>query len=225
MVSECAATNQVPKNNAGDPRHQSERTARASDSGTHTQQVTPDLLVRAQLRSCRTRSTTNSSVTRARCVRRPVGSRTSWPTQRLLYGNAYLLGQYLQPLQEGGKDTFQRLPELGYALPILRHSADRCCSGWTPISSISTGRKDSRRSRVDLVPGLSTDVLDIGHVVGFTPQVKFREVYYSRGVSTDQSLTRETFWAALDATSKMSRRFSLPRRRGHAAHNRTGRHL
>jgi LPS-assembly protein len=49
----------------------------------------------------------------------------------------------------------------------------------------------------------------VGHVVGFTPQAKFREVYYSRGVQDASSLHRETFWAALDATSKMSRRFRM----------------
>ncbi len=36
------------------------------------------------------------------------------------------------------------------------------------------------------VPGLSTDVLDFGHIVGFTPQVKVREVYYTRGVQEIQ---------------------------------------
>ena len=46
-------------------------------------------------------------------------------------------------------------------------------------------------------------------MVGFTPQFKFREVYYSRGIQETSSLHRETFWAALDATSKMSRRFAM----------------
>ena len=40
-------------------------------------------------------------------------------THRLPYGKTYLLGQYLQPLQSGGVDTFQRLPEIGYSLPNL----------------------------------------------------------------------------------------------------------
>ena len=42
------------------------------------------------------------------------------------------------------------------------------------------------QNRLDVVPGLSTDVIDFGHVVGFTPQAKFREVYYTRGRSREQ---------------------------------------
>jgi LPS-assembly protein len=43
--------------------------------------------------------------------------------------------------------------------------------------------------------------------VGLTPQVKVRETYYTRGVQNSESQHRETFWAGLDATSKLSRRF------------------
>ncbi|MEK7337445.1 MAG: LPS assembly protein LptD, partial [Nitrospirota bacterium] len=64
-------------------------------------------------------------------------------------------------------------------------------------------------NRVNVVPGISTDVIDLGHVVGLTPQAKFREVYYTRGAQSDASLHRETFWAGVDATSKLSRRFGL----------------
>ena len=63
------------------------------------------------------------------------------------------------------------------------------------------------QNRIDILPGLSTDVLDFGHIVGFTPQVKVREVYYTHGVQNSESQHRETFWAGLDATSKLSRRF------------------
>ena len=62
-------------------------------------------------------------------------------------------------------------------------------------------------NRVDAMPGLSTDVIDLGHIVGLTPQVKVREVYYTHGVQNSESQHRETFWAGLDATSKLSRRF------------------
>src|SRR5262249_48986425 len=58
-------------------------------------------------------------------------------------------------------------------------------------------------------PGLATESIDESQVGGFTPQIKFREVYYSRGAQESSSLHRETFWAALDATSKMSRRFAM----------------
>ena len=44
--------------------------------------------------------------------------------------------------------------------------------------------------------------------VGFTPHFKFKEVYYTRGIQEASPLHRETFWGAIDATSKLSRRFS-----------------
>jgi LPS-assembly protein len=65
------------------------------------------------------------------------------------------------------------------------------------------------QNRIDVLPGLSTDVLDYGHIVGLTPQVKVREVYYTHGVTTPESQHRETFWAALDATSKLSRQYGM----------------
>jgi LPS-assembly protein len=201
---------QVPKNNAGDPNDTKARELRGLLSGSHTQQVTPDLLVRAQVALVSDaqyyQQLSNSGALRAS----PSGESNLLATQRLAYGNAYFLGQYLQPLQSGGKDTFQRLPEIGYALPNTAPLGGPVLFGLDTNFVYFNREEGFKESRVDLVPGLSTDVLDIGHVVGFTPQVKFREVYYSRGVSTDQSLTRETFWASLDATSKLSRRFSLP---------------
>jgi LPS-assembly protein len=61
---------------------------------------------------------------------------------------------------------------------------------------------------MDIVPGLTTDIMDIGHVIGMAPHFKFREVYYTRGVESSSTVNRETFWAAFDATSKLSRRFN-----------------
>ena len=46
---------------------------------------------------------------------------------------------------------------------------------------------------MDLMPGLTTDVIDVGHVVGLTPHFKFREVYYTRGIQDASPLHRETF--------------------------------
>jgi LPS-assembly protein len=64
------------------------------------------------------------------------------------------------------------------------------------------------------MPTLSTDVLDIGHVVGFLPQVRLREIYYtksvgSNGAGSDKPASRETFWASLEASSRLVRRFGL----------------
>ena len=63
-------------------------------------------------------------------------------------------------------------------------------------------------NRMDLMPGITTDVIDVGHLVGITPHFKFKEVYYSRGIQDASPLHRETFWGAIDATSRLSRRFT-----------------
>ena len=52
-------------------------------------------------------------------------------------------------------------------------------------------------------------MIQLGHVVGIRPQAKFREVYYTRGAQSDDAQHRETFWLGVDATSKLTRRFSL----------------
>ncbi|MGH7251379.1 MAG: LPS assembly protein LptD, partial [Nitrospiraceae bacterium] len=69
-------------------------------------------------------------------------------------------------------------------------------------------------NRVDLMPTLSTDVLDIGHVVGFHPQVRLREIYYTRSVNSNgaesgKPVSRETLWASLEGSSRLVRRLGL----------------
>ena len=128
-------------------------------------------------------------------------------TQRLPYGNLYLLGQYLQPLQAGGTDTFQRLPEAGYSLPNMSLFNSPLLLGMDGNYVNFYREQGFTLNRVDVVPGLSTDVIDLGHIVGLTPQAKVREVYYTRGVQSNNSEHRETMWAGLDATSKLSRRY------------------
>ena len=93
--------------------------ARALITGTHTQQVTSDLLLRVNANLVTDpdylQQLSNSGAQRAL----PSNESNILANQRLLYGNAYLLGQYLQPLQSGGSDTFQRLPEVGYSQPNI----------------------------------------------------------------------------------------------------------
>jgi len=181
--------------------------ARALISGTHTQQFTPDLLLRANANFVTDPSylqqLSNSGAQRAL----PSNESNLIATQRLGSGNAYLLGQYLQPLQAGGTDTFQRLPELGYSVPNLSLFNSPLLFGGDANAVNFYREQGFTQNRVDVAPGLSTDVFDIGHIVGFTPQGKFREVYYTRGVQETSSQHRETFWAGMDASSKLSRRF------------------
>ncbi|MGH7147693.1 MAG: LPS-assembly protein LptD, partial [Nitrospiraceae bacterium] len=181
--------------------------ARALITGTHTQQFTPDLLLRVKANLVTDRNylqqLSNSGVQRAL----PSSESNFLNTQRLPYGNLYLLGQYLQPLRVGGSDTFQRLPEIGYSLPNFSLFNSPILLG-TDTNFVNFYREQGfAQNRIDVLPGLSTDVLDFGHIVGLTPQVKVREVYYTRGVQNSESQHRETFWAGLEATSKLSRRF------------------
>ena len=185
---------------------QSANEVRGLLSGTHTQQFTPDLLLRVQAflvtDASYLQQLSNSGAQRAL----PSGESNLLATQRLAYGNTYLLGQYLQPLQSGGADTFQRLPEIGYSLPHLSLFNSPVLLG-ADTSFVNFYREQGfTQNRIDVLPGLSTDVLDFGHIVGLTPQVKVREVYYTRGVQDSESQHRETFWAGLNATSKLSRR-------------------
>lgn len=188
---------------------QDARKARALITGTHTQQVTSDLLLRVNANLVTDpqylQQLSNSGAQRAL----PSNESNFLANQRLLYGNAYVLGQYLQPLQAGGADTFQRLPEVGYSLPNLSLFSSPLLFGGDANAVYFFREEGFTENRLDVAPGLSTDVLDVGHVVGFTPQAKFREVYYSRGAVDTGSQHRETFWAAMDATSKMSRRFAM----------------
>jgi LPS-assembly protein len=180
---------------------------RALITGTHTQQFTPDLLLRVQANLLTDpnylQQLSNSGVQRAL----PSTESNLLLIQRLPYGNTYLLGQYLQPLQSGGTDTFQRLPEVGYSMPNVSLFNSPILMG-SNINFVNFYREQGfTQNRIDVLPGLSTDVLNFGHIVGVTPQVKVREVYYTRGVQTSESQHRETFWFGIDATSKLSRRF------------------
>ncbi|HXX73786.1 MAG TPA: LPS assembly protein LptD [Nitrospiraceae bacterium] len=180
---------------------------RAVITGSHTQQFNPDLLLRLQANFVTDpnvlQQLSNSGVQRAL----PSLESNLLANQRFTTGNLYLWSNYLQPLEQGGVDTFQRLPEIGYSLPYLSLLNSPLLFGGE-TSAVNFYRTEGfQQNRLDLVPGLSTDVIDFGHMVGLTPQVKFREVYYTRGVDTVQSQHRETFWAALDAASKLSRQF------------------
>ncbi|MFO0768408.1 MAG: LPS assembly protein LptD [Nitrospiraceae bacterium] len=161
-----------------------EQRLRGIFSGTHVQQVTDTLLIRGQASFVSDRTylqqLSNSGAQRAS----PSGESSLLATQRLPYGNAYLLGQFLQPLNFGGPDTFQRLPEVGYVLP------NTSPFGLPFLVNMDTNFVNFFReqgfgvNRMDFTPGLATDVIDVGHLVGFTPQFKFKEVYYTRGISS-----------------------------------------
>ena len=178
-------------------------------SGLHRQYVNPNLTINAQAFLLSDPSylsdLSNSGVQRAL----PSGDSNLHINQRLTNGQVYLLGQYLQPLTAGGKDTFQRLPEIGHRLinvapfngPVLLGSEATFVNFYREVGFAV--------DRVDLVPSLGTNVLNLGHMVGLTPQVKLRETYYSNNVTATGTAHRETFWAGIEGTSCLARRFQL----------------
>jgi len=185
------------------------RRARANIGGSHTQMVTDTLLIRSNVNFVTDpnyyQQLSNSGTQRAS----PSNESNFLATQQLPYGNLYLLGRYLQPLQAGGRDTFQRLPETGYNLPDVSLFNSPLRLGMEGNFVNFYREQGFTLNRIDAVPGISTDTIDFGHMIGIRPQAKFREVYYSRGAETTVAQHRETFWLGVDATSKLTRRYGL----------------
>jgi LPS-assembly protein len=196
-------------NVAGVSQTEDVKRARATITGSHTQMFTDTLLLRANVGFVTDpnyfQQLSNSGTLRAS----PSNESNLLATQRLPYGNLYLLGRYLQPLQAGGRDTFQRLPEAGYNLPEVSLFNSPLLLGGEGNFVNFYREQGFTLNRVDVAPGIATDVIDFGHVVGVRPQAKFREVYYSRGARTAASQHRETFWIGVDAMSKLTRRYGL----------------
>lgn len=189
---------------------QDPRGGRASFTGSHTQRIGETLLIRANANLVTDpdyfQQLSNSGVQRAL----PSNESNLLAAQQLRYGALYLLGRYLQPLQAGGPDTFQRLPETGYNLPDVSLFNSPLLVGMEGNYVNFYREEGFTLNRVDVVPGIATDVIDFGHVIGIRPQAKFREVYYTEGVKPDDGAQhRETFWVGVDATSKLTRRFGL----------------
>ncbi len=178
-------------------------------SGSHVQQINQDFRIMANAFFVSDpnylQQLSNSGVQRAL----PSGESNFLATHRFGQGNFYLTGQYLQPLQSGGQDTFQRLPEFGYSM------ANVAPIGGPLLVNLDANMVHFYRdegfqlNRVDVMPGITTNVWNLGHVVGITPQAKVREIYYTRGIQDETPFHRQTFWASVDATSRLSRRFGL----------------
>jgi LPS-assembly protein len=183
--------------------------SRATLTGSHTQFITDTLLLRANANLVTDpnflQQMSNSGVLRAL----PSAESNLMATQRLPYGNLYLLGLYLQPLQAGGKDTFQRLPEAGYNLPYVSLFNSPLLLGMEGNYVNFYRDQGFTLNRINMVPGIATEVIQLGHMIGIRPQAKFREVYYTRGAQSEDGQHRETLWWGVDATSKLARRFSL----------------
>ena len=183
--------------------------ARTDINAAHLQQFNRDLSLKFKVNYSTDRSflqdLSNSGVLRAL----PSQESLININQRLNHGSLYLLGQYLQPLGVGGKSTFQRVPEIGHRFPNYSIFGSPLSVGVDSTFVHFFREQGFQVSRLDLVPGASVDGLHLGHILGLEPQIKFREVAYTRGLTSKKVQNRETFWAALNARTYLSRRFRL----------------
>jgi LPS-assembly protein len=177
--------------------------------GAHVQQFTPDLSLRTNVNLASDRDILQNLSSSG--VQRALPSQESNLTilQRLDHGALYLWGQYIQPLTVGGDTTFQRLPEVGHRYvnygiwgsPFVV-TADTTAVDFFREEGFNVGR-------LDFLPGLAMEGLHLNHTLGFRPQVKFREVAYTRGLTEKSVQHRETFWVGPEAFTNFTRRFSI----------------
>ena len=186
--------------------------ARAQVTGAHVHHVQDNLLIQAKVNYATDRrfirDLSASGISRAL----PSQESVLHVARRLPGGAAYLRAQYLQPLDAGGRDTFQRLPEIGHRfghrLPLGAESVSLAI-GLDSTFVHFAREQGSNVSRFDVMPTLTVHGLHLGHMVGLRPQFKFREVLYSRGRVQDDARDRGTFWLGLDAVSNVSRAFQV----------------
>lgn len=186
--------------------------ARAQVTGGHVHHVQDDLLIQAKVNYATDRrllrDLSASGISRALPSQESVLN----VTRRLPGGAAYLRAQYLQPLDSGGRDTFQRLPEIG-------HRYGRRLTVGAETVSLDIGLDSTfvhfareqgfHVSRFDVMPALAVQGLHLGHMIGLRPQFKIREVLYSRGQAQNDARDRGTFWLGLEAVSNVSRGFQV----------------
>lgn len=185
-----------------------EKRSRGQAMGTHAQQINEDLSLHIKSSLLSDRSVLNS-LSNSGALRASPSQESNFDlNQRFNHGNIYLLGQYLQPAGAGSLNSFQRLPEVGLNLTDIAPLGGPALLGMQNTIVNFYREQGFQLYRMDLMPTFTTDALNIGHVVGLTPQLRLREVVYSRGVAVENRINRETFWASMNATSQMSRKFA-----------------
>jgi LPS-assembly protein len=181
--------------------------ARATITGNHVQRFSESLSLRVQANFLTDRSIledlSNSSVLRAL----PSQESNVYLTQRLSTGNLYMLGQFLQPVGVGGKDSFQRMPEFGYRMIDVAPLGGPFLMGLDTTLANFYREEGFALNRVDFAPSFSMEPITLNHVVGITPQVRLRETYYTRGVQNQHSVHRETLWMGIETNSRLARRY------------------
>ncbi len=189
-----------------------ENQARAQITGAHVHQVNDDLRIQANVNYATDRTLLQDLSASGTFRALPSQESVLNVMHRLPGGTAYLKAQYLQPLDSGGRGTFQRLPEIG-------HRYGRRLTVGGEMVNLDIGMDSTfvhfvreqgfNVSRVDIMPTLDVQGLHLGHVIGLRPQFKIREVFYSRGDAYDDARDRGTFWLGLETVSNVSRGFQI----------------
>ena len=200
-----------------------EEKVRAQMTGAHVQHVNDDLLVQANINYATDRTLRRDLSTSGAFRALPSQESVLNITRRLAGGRAYFKAQYLQPLDSGGRETFQRLPEVGHRYRRLIPAGETVM---LDVGMDSTFIHFVREqgfdvSRFDIAPSVSVQGLHLGHMLGLRPHLMVREVIYSRSVAP-QSMGddmkkdasgagrgRGTFWLGLEAVTNLSRSFSV----------------
>jgi LPS-assembly protein len=125
-----------------------------------------------------------------------------WDNQ-VLYG----LTRYSQNLTVSDKTTLQTLPEIGYSLVPARLFGLPIYGSFDTAFDSFYRQEGLDARRVDLFPRLWSP-LSAGRYLTLTPQVGFRETFYSRRVASESSISRELPYVSTSLDTRLVRRFS-----------------
>ena len=122
----------------------------------------------------------------------------------VLYG----LARYSQNLVElSDKTVVQTLPQIGYSLSPARLGGFPVYAGLDTTFDSFYRQEGVDARRVDLFPRLWAP-LPAGRYFTVTPQVGFRETYYSRSLQSEQPTSREALYFSTSADTRLVRRFA-----------------
>ncbi len=196
-----------------------EEKLRAQITGAHVHHVNDDLRVQANVNYATDRTFLRDLSASGTFRALPSQESVLNVTWRLAGGGAYLKAQYLQPLDSGGRETFQRLPEIGhrYRRVIPAGETVTLDVGMDSTFIHFVREQGFSVSRFDIVPAVSVQGLHLGHMMSLRPQFMIREVVYSRSVASQSmeedvpgaARARGTFWLGLEAVTNLSRDFRL----------------
>lgn len=199
------------------------------------QEIRRDMEVRADVRHVNDRNLFRelSSVTDERV--RPSLESNLFVTQRMSGQEIYGLARYTQDLQTTNDQTLQRLPEIGYyafsrrvgSLPAYLDIFASATNFWREEEKLDAVRPLVRGQRVDLYPTVWGTATLSG--ITLTPQVGFRETWYSDTLSVENGVPvkrggdhRDLLELKVGADSRFARSFSAagpnPSRITHQVH-------